>query len=44
MSEFSLNKEFKNLKKQTIGDQHMTEVEKSNATVMDKSAKTLDFF
>ena len=44
MSEFSLKKEFKNLKKQTIGNQHMTEVEKSSATVMDKSAKTLDFF
>ena len=30
--------------KQTIGDQHMTEVEQNNATVMDESAKNRDFF
>ena len=30
--------------KQTIGDQHVTEVEQNNATVMDEPAKSRDFF
>ena len=30
--------------KQTIGDQHVTEVEQNNATVMDEPAKNRDFF
>ena len=44
MTEFSLNKEFRNLIKQTIGDQYLIEVEKNNATVMDESAKNRNFF
>ena len=44
MSEFSLNKELENLIKQTIGDQHLTETEKNNTTIMEESAKNRNFF
>ena len=36
MAEFSLNKEFRNLIKQTIGDQYLIDVEKNNGTVTDE--------
>ena len=44
MSEFSLSKELENLIKQTIGDQHLTEIEKNNTKIMEESAKNRNFF
>ena len=44
MTEFSLNKEFENLIKQTIGNHHLREIEKNKVTAMDESSRNQDFF